>query len=174
MTKTLGRHTLKAGYDVRRVVAPQFFVQRVRGDYEYTTLDRYLFDQVPDDVGERSFGASAFWGNLWSHYAYANDDFKIRPNITLNLGLRYEYVGVPDGNKTQELNSIASVPGVINLLAPTAQKGNWAPLVGVAWAPRGSDSLSVRSGFGIAYDQTYQNLRILAAPPQFFTTSNVN
>ena len=130
LSKIIGRHTLKFGYDVRRVIAPQFFVQRVRGDYGYTSLGRYLFDQVPDDIGERSFGASAFWGNLWSHYAYVNDDFRIRTNLTLNLGLRYEYVGVPAGNTTQSLNSVASVPGAIEFRAPTAQKANWAPRVG--------------------------------------------
>ena len=173
-SRVIGRHTLKFGYDVRRVIAPQFFVQRVRGDYQYTTLDRYLFDQVPNDVGERSFGASAFWGNLWSHYAYANDDFRIRPNLTLNLGLRYEYVGVPAGDTTQDLNSAASVPGVIEFRSPTAQKTNWAPRAGLAWSPRGSDSLTVRAGFGIAYDQVYQNLGILSLPPQFFTTSDVD
>jgi hypothetical protein len=174
LSKIIGRHTLKFGYDVRRVIAPQFFVQRVRGDYGYTSLGRYLFDQVPDDIGERSFGASAFWGNLWSHYAYVNDDFRIRTNLTLNLGLRYEYVGVPAGNTTQSLNSVASVPGAIDFRAPSAQKANWAPRVGLAWSPRGSDSLTVRAGFGIAYDQAYQNLGILSLPPQFFTTSDVD
>lgn len=174
MTKIWGRHTLKFGYDGRRVIAPQFFVQRVRGDYGYTTLERYLFDQVPDDIGERSFGASAFWGNLWSHYAYFNDDFKPRPNLTINLGLRYEYVGVPSGSETQELNSAASVPGLIDIRAPKAQKANWAPRVGFAWSPDGSGGITLRGGFGIAYDQSYQNLGILSLPPQFFTTSNVD
>jgi hypothetical protein len=174
LTKVHGRHTLKFGYDTRHVVAPQFFVQRVRGDYQYTNLNNYLFDQVPNDVGERSFGASAYWGNLWSHYAYANDDFKIRHNVTLNLGLRYEYVGVPAGSQLQGLNSAASVPGVIDFHTPTAQKGNWAPRIGLAWAPHGSSTFAVRAGFGIAYDQAYQNLGILSLPPQFFTTSNVD
>jgi hypothetical protein len=174
LTRIQGRHTLKFGYDLRRVVAPQFFVQRVRGDYEYTTLSRYLFDQVPNDVGERSFGASAYWGNLWSHYAYVNDDFKLRPNLTLNLGLRYEFVGVPAGNQTQALNSVASVPGVIDFHSPTAQKNNWAPRIGIAWAPKGGSDLAIRAGFGIAYDQAYQNLGILSLPPQFFTTSNAD
>jgi hypothetical protein len=174
MTKILGRHTLKFGYDGRRVIAPQFFVQRVRGDYGYTTLERYLYDLVPDDIGERSFGASTYWGNLWSNYAYINDDFKLRPNLTINLGLRYEYVGVPSSNLTQAQNSIASVPGLVTFGAPTAQKNNWAPRVGFAWSPGKGGTMSIRGGFGIAYDQSYQNLGILSLPPQFFTTSDVD
>lgn len=174
LSKVFGRHSLKFGYDGRRVVAPQFFVQRVRGDYQYSNLDGFLFDRVPNVTGERSFGASAYWGNLWSHYFYANDDFKLLRNLTLNLGVRYEYVGVPAGNQLQSLNSLASVPGVIDFHSPTAQKNNWAPRLGLAWAPRGSDSLVIRAGFGMAYDQAYQNLGILSLPPQFFTTSDVD
>lgn len=174
MTKIFGRHTLKFGYDGRRVIAPQFFVQRVRGDYGYTTLERFLLDRVPDDIGERSFGASAFWGNLWSHYAYLNDEFKLRPNLTLNAGIRYEFVDVPGGSKTQELNSLASVPGLVEFRKPLAQKNNWAPRVGFAWSPGSSGTLSLRGGFGMSYDQSYQNLGILSLPPQFFTTSNVD
>jgi len=170
VSKIIGRHTLKFGYDGRRVIAPSFFVQRVRGDYGYTTLSRYLFDLNPDDISERSFGGSAFWGNLWSHYAFANDDFKISRNVTLNLGIRYEYVGVPAGNKTQSLNSLASVPGVIDFHEPTAQHNNWAPRVGVAWSPGKDGTWAVRAGFGMAYDQLYQNLGSLSLPPQFFTT----
>jgi hypothetical protein len=174
MTKILGRHTLKFGYDGRRVIAPQFFVQRVRGDYNYTTLERYLLDLQPDDVGERSFGASAFWGNLWSHYAYFNDDFKVSKNFTLNLGIRWEYVGVPGGSKSQSLNSVASVPGVIEFREPKAQKTNWAPRFGFAWSPGNSGTTSIRGGFGMSFDQNYQNMGILSLPPQFFTTSNVD
>lgn len=174
VTKILGRHTLKFGYDGRRVIAPSFFVQRVRGDYGYTTLSRYLFDLNPDDLSERSFGGSSYWGNMWSHYAYANDDFKIAPNLTLNLGVRYEYADVPSGNKTQALNSIASVPGVITFGEPKAQHANWAPRVGLAWSPSKDGTWAIRTGFGMAYDQVYQNLGTLSLPPQFFTTVNTD
>lgn len=169
-----GRHTLKFGYDGRRILAPQSFVQRSRGDYNYSTLDVYLRDVSPDVLGERSFGISDFWGNLWSHYLYANDDFKITRNFTLNLGLRWEYISVPSSSKLQALNSIASVPGLIEFNEPKAQRNNWAPRIGFAWSPGKSGTTVVRGGFGMAYDQYYQNLGILSLPPQFVSTSNVD
>ncbi|MBI4905107.1 MAG: TonB-dependent receptor [Acidobacteria bacterium] len=168
-----GRHTLKFGYDYRRVIAPQFFVQRVRGDYNYSGLDGFLRDLTPDVLAERSFGAQTFWGNLSSHYLFANDDFKVNSHLTINLGIRYEYVGSPAGTDLQALNSISSVPGLIDFHAPTTERANWAPRVGFAYSPGKSGDFVIRGGFGLAYDQLYQNLGILSLPPQFFTTVDV-
>ncbi len=165
-----GRHTFKAGFDVRRVIAPQFFVSRVRGEYNYSTLDRYLRDLTPDRMAQRSFGNATFWGNLWSNYAYVSDDMKLRSNVTLNLGLRYEYVDVPAGSKSQSLNAASSVPGLIDFREPTAQRANFAPRIGLVWAPGKSGTLAIRAGAGMSYDQWYQNLGLLTLPPQFFTT----
>ncbi|MEZ5399510.1 MAG: carboxypeptidase regulatory-like domain-containing protein [Bryobacteraceae bacterium] len=165
-----GRHTLKAGFDVRRVIAPQFFVTRVRGEYNYSTLDRFLRDLTPDRMAQRSFGNATYWGNLWSNYAYLNDDIRLRPNVTLNLGLRYEYVDVPASSKMQSLNSASSVPGLIDFREPKAQRANFAPRVGLVWSPGNSGTLAIRAGAGLSYDQWYQNLGLLTLPPQFFTT----
>lgn len=171
---TKGRHTLKFGYDGRRIIAPQSFVQRSRGDYGYNTLNQFLLDRSPDSLGERTFGISDFWGNLTSHYLYANDDFKLTHNLTLNLGIRWEYVGIPSSAASQALNSAASVPGLITFGTPAVQKNNWAPRVGLAWSPGKSGTTVVRAGFGFAYDQNYQNLGILSLPPQFASTFNVD
>jgi hypothetical protein len=165
----VGRHNLKFGYDGRKVNASNFFVQRLRGDYVYQTLDRFLRDITPE-FGQRSGGGFPFIGNLLSHYLFVNDEWRIRPSLTLNLGLRYEYVGVPEGAKSYDLNALASVPGLINFAAPTATKKDFAPRVGIAWSPGGSGRTAIRGGFGMAYDQIYQNLGTNALPPQYFTT----
>ena len=110
---THGRHTLKFGYDGRNSISPQFFIQRVRGDYDYETLEQYLKDQIPTGLAERNLGNTPYYGNGFSNYLYATDQWRLRPNLTLNLGLRWERTGVAETMNLQKLNAISSVPGVL-------------------------------------------------------------
>ncbi|HVW86563.1 MAG TPA: hypothetical protein VHB50_17880, partial [Bryobacteraceae bacterium] len=89
-------------------------------------------------------------------------------NITIDLGVRYEFTSLPYGEKQQSVNNLASVPGLISFGEPKPQRTNWAPRVGVAWSP--DSNTSVRAGFGMAYDVLYDNLGILSSPPQFSQT----
>jgi hypothetical protein len=169
ITWTHGRHTFKFGYDGRKLNITSFFVQRQRGDYQYSTLARFLNDITPE-FAERSVGGFPFIGNLVSHYAYANDDFKVTSHLTVNLGVRYEFVDVPTGAKEQKLNALASVPGLISFNSPKPTYNDWAPRVGIAYSPGTSGKTSIRAGFGMAYDQIYQNLGTNSLAPEFFTT----
>ena len=121
VTWTKGSHTLQFGFDGRRAIAPIEFVQHARGDYEYSTLDRYLRDIAPDQIGQRSLGNSTYYGNNWSLYGYAADTWRVRPNFTLNTGLRYEYASVAYSDRLQALNAAQSVPGVLVFGVPKAQ-----------------------------------------------------
>ena len=163
-----GGHALKFGYDLRKVNSTFNFIQRQRGEYQYRTLDRYLRDITPE-WGMRSAGAMPFAGNQLSHYAFINDEWKLRRNLTANIGLRYEYVGVPAGALRQSLNSISSVPGVLEFREPAASMKDFAPRVGLSWSPGASGRSVVRAGFGMAYDQNYHNLALNSLPPQYST-----
>jgi hypothetical protein len=167
---TKGNHTFKFGYDGRKLIAPQSFVQRSRGDYDYLNLSEFLRDVAPGDLGERSVGLSPYSGNQSVSYFFANDSWRVRPNLTLTGGVRYEYTTVPFGQELQRLNAAASVPGLISFNAPQSQKTNFAPRLGVAYSPGKSGNTSIRAGFGIAYDQIYDNLGVLSLPPQFTST----
>lgn len=164
-----GRHSLKFGYDGRKLNISNFFVQRVRGEYIYSTLDRFLQDLTPE-FGERSVGGFPFVGNNLSHGLFVNDEWRVRPNLSLTLGLRYERIGVPTGSKQQVLNAISNVPGLIEFNEPKASTLDFAPRVGIAYSPGTSGKTSIRAGFGMGYDQVYQNLGANVLPPQFFTT----
>ena len=163
-----GSHAVKAGYDIRKVNSSFNFVQRQRGEYQYRTLERYLRDITPE-WGMRSAGAMPFAGNQVSHYAFLNDEWKLRRNVTANIGVRYEYVGVPAGARRQALNSIASVPGVLDFREPGSSKAEFAPRVGLAWSPGAAGRGVIRAGFGVAYDQSYHNLALNSLPPQYST-----
>lgn len=173
VTWTKGSHSVKFGFDGWRQVSPQGFTQRARGDYEWSNLSDYLFDYNPDIIAQRSLGNATYWGNRWFEGIYVNDSWKIRPNLTLNLGLRYEYNSVPASEEMQSLNAISNVPGLINFQAPTAQTNAWMPRVGIAWSPGTSGKTSIRAGFGRSYDVLFDNLGLLSLPPQMITTVDV-
>src|SRR6185503_6518474 len=100
--------------------------------------------------------------------AFVQDDWKVRPNFTLNLGLRYEYY-VPLKEKDGRLSNLFfGSNGLINSRVEVvdelfeADRNNFAPRVGFAYSPRlnflglGSetgDSTVIRGGFGIAYNR---------------------
>jgi hypothetical protein len=179
-----GNHSMKVGGDFRKLISPQSFVQRQRGDYEWGTLNDYLHDIAPD-FGERNVGANTYYGDQRLLFAFAQDDWRFRPNFTLNLGLNYAYQEVPFGAKQQDLNAISSVPGLLEFRRPQAQKWNFAPRVGFAYAPNydqtsflgrlfGSQGkTSIRAGFSMAYDVIFDNIYILSSPPQFQQTKDV-
>jgi hypothetical protein len=77
------------------------------------------------------------------------------------------------GERTQILNSISNVPGVLTFGVPQAQTHNFAPRIGIAYSPGTKGTTSIRAGFGMAYDVLYDNIGILALPPQLSTTVDV-
>lgn len=172
LTWTKGKHTLKFGIEGRKLIAPQNFTQRSRGDYEYNATLEFLQDVSPTSFAERSNGNSPYYGDQSAVYWYVNDNFRIRPNITLNLGLRYEYTTTPYSETLQYLNAAASVPGLITFAAPQWSKDNFAPRIGIAWSPGTSGRTSIRAGFGEAYDTLFDNLGLLTPPPQLGSTND--
>jgi len=176
VTWSKGRHNWKFGWEGRKYIAPQTFIQRVRGDYGYGTLERFLLDKNPDagsTAAQRNVGGAPYSGNQINHSFFINDEFRFRPNLSINLGVRYEYKGIPRGDKLQELNAIASVPGLLTFRAPEAQMLNFAPRVGIAYSPGSSGRTSIRAGFGLAYDKSFDNLGLLSTPPQISSTVDV-
>jgi len=177
-----GAHNLKFGGEYRWYISPQSFTQRQRGDYAYNSTQLFLEDFSPDNFGERSQGSTTYYGNQKAVYWYANDNWKLNSHLALNLGIRYEFTTISSSEAKQALNSISNtpsimVPGSVNqpLLfnKPEAPKNNWAPRVGFAYSPGTSGNTSIRGGFGLAYDVLYDNIGILAVPPQIGATNDV-
>jgi hypothetical protein len=165
-----GRHTFKIGFDGRKYISPGTFTQRGRGEYNYNSTILFLQDFTPDNLSERSLGNVVYYGDQTSLYPYFNDTWRLKPNFTVNLGVRYEFTSVPYSQRLQALNHISDTPGVLVFNKPEPQYKNFAPRVGFAYSPGTSGKTSIRAGFGMAYDVLYDNIGILSLPPQLSST----
>src|SRR5581483_7009627 len=168
------KHTMKFGFDGRNSISPQHFIQRERGDYDYGVLEEFLLDQVPTDQAQRNLGSTSYYGNQWATYLFANDSWRIKNNLTINLGVRWERTTVPLGMTYQSLNTISDAPGVITFGAPQTFNKGWAPRIGIAYSPGTSGRTSIRAGFGMAYDVIFDNVGSTAYPPQLSSTYDAN
>ena len=120
--------------------------------------------------------------NEWA--AYVNDAWRIRPSLTLNLGLRYEYYGVQH-NKNPELDSNFYFGsgstlqerirnGSVQIAKDSPVGGLWkkdwnnfAPRVGFAWDIFGDGKTSLRGGYGMSYERNFGNVtfNVIQNPP---------
>src|SRR5438874_5788392 len=165
---TRGKHSFKFGGEYNHFIYPQFFLPRSNSDNQYNTADAFINDVLPDNPGRtlRNAGTGSFLGTQSLFAGFAQDDFKFSPRLTVNLGLRYEYWTNPVGSSTQILNAVSNVPGVITFGNPKTDKNNFGPRVGFAYDPTGRGKMSIRGGFGMAYDVKFQNFASITLPPQ--------
>jgi hypothetical protein len=104
---------------------------------------------------------------------YFQDDYKIKPNLTLNLGLRWDAnIGnLPDqtNNRTIQLLKLLNHPraqaitsDAERLSRTTPSWTEFQPRLGFAWDPKGDGRTVIRGGYGIFYDQLFQNLTLFS------------
>lgn len=154
-----GRHSWKAGVDLRRLRFYQVLANGQRGAWVFPSLAGFLNNQA---VQLRQFvGTPAFETHLPMQHAFVQDDVKVTPRLTLNVGLRYETAGVPFGffGATRPDVAAIGVPGPVR-----SDRNNWAPRGGFAYSPAvknrwlGDGATVFRGGFGIAYNSLFQQI----------------
>jgi len=170
-----GKHALKFGVEVRKFISPTNTLPRARGEWDYASLSQFINDFVPTGANGalRGAGSGSVAENYNAFYWFVQDDWKVTPRLTLNLGLRYEYSGVPRDENLQAINGVSDDPALgLIFRAPKPDINNFAPRVGFAWDPLGTGKWAVRGGAGLAYDVVPNNFAINSLPPQLQSEQN--
>ena len=167
ITKTKGRHTLKWGGEFYWFTSPSVFLSNERGQYDYAHLSDLVNDLAPrsNNVTLQGIGNAFFAGNSRDFNLFIQDDVKVTPRLTLNLGLRYDFFGNAADMNSNALNSIADLPGSpLVFHNPKSDWNNVGPRIGFAWDPTGSGKWSIRGGGAVSYDVIPWNFYVNALP----------
>src|SRR5216684_174534 len=170
-----GKHTFKVGIEARNYITENESLPRARGEWDYKSLNSLINDLVPDggNGALRGAGTGTSALNNPAVYWFVQDDWKVLPRLTLNLGLRYEWSGVPRDEGKQALNAIANDPAVgLIFRKPKSDTNNYGPHIGFAWDPTGRGKWSVRGGGQISYDVIPNNFAVNSLPPELQSEQN--
>ena len=186
---TLGRHQIVTGVDVRRLINNVPFLPNLNGQFRFSTAGQ-LAGNTPDRL-VLGAGEPKIRYTETDQFYFFQDDWKVRENLTLNLGVRYENTGQPI-NVLNRLSTVResdpnaafyrqnlplSARTVPNL--PT-DSNNIAPRIGFAYTPHvksglfgalfGDGATVFRGGYSIAYDPAFYNilLNVSTSAPQVF------
>jgi Carboxypeptidase regulatory-like domain/TonB dependent receptor len=193
-----GAHTFKFGFDFRDVgeSGPNNFFSRRQVYLDpasrfFTTLyspvtvagataqlgdaAAALYGLAVEDLNAEFFNKAAVrqptdnkFFRAHEYDGYAQDTWRVRPNLTLTLGLRYQFDGVPyeqNANFSNLLTDPASFPVVFSTVGPGTGKQiyqndytEFEPRVGFSWDPWKNGKTAIRGGFGIFHDRVFGNL----------------
>jgi hypothetical protein len=189
LTMTRGTHSFRIGGELRHGRDGAILHHWERPNYTFASILDFIDDEpfsetraVDPVTGRSTVAPGTYITNEWG--LFVQDNWKVRPNLTLNLGLRYDNFGNP-GKKEGRFNAIVLGPGSTRQEQVARAKvaaldriyetdwNNVAPRLGVAWDPKGDASFVVRAGAGVSYNRinntAYSDERL--NPPLFASAS---
>jgi hypothetical protein len=146
-----GPHALKFGVDFERIHL-NFPAGVAGGTYQFNGGLLALLAGTPNRFTFTGPAAEDAWRrNLFAWFV--QDDFRIRPNLTLNIGLRHEFFTTPLEVDGRSGNLINPTDPKVTIGPPfRAKKMNFSPRFWIAWDPTGSGKTSIRLGGGMFYN----------------------
>lgn len=198
-SKSFGSHSVKFGADVNRILVRDGVPFLSRGSYNYSTggdcsaLNMQLGVATPltcsamsnflDNFSGTSaslslqFGSPWYRDKGWQDGFYLQDTWKVKPNLTFNLGVRWEYQPNPANSMQYPAINPANEPsdwpgadpvthtgGIPAIIKVKEDLNNWGPRVGFAYTPRfwkglfGDNATVIHAGYGLFYDVLFTNL----------------
>src|SRR5437867_4986824 len=181
-----GAHSMRWGVDIRRFLFNSFFPSFGRGNFRFdgrfTGAQGNQLNAIADLLlgmpfqADRNLGEPFHNAMTFSSGYYFQDDWKVTPRLTLNLGLRYE-LNLPPVERVNKMASFDPITNTIKVAGGKeafinpqngllemrdrpdvgrrlweTDKNNWAPRIGLAWRPFGGTSTVIRAGFGAFYN----------------------
>lgn len=160
-----GSHAIKTGFDWYRKGQNTNFTTNQRGRFDFNGmftgfgfadfilgLPSQTSRNIPGDCSNCGIDHHPYIDSL---NIYFQNDWKVNPRLTLNLGVRYE-LNFPLTEKHNKLRSFVPETGAVRTATKDAplhdlDKNNFAPRLGLAWRPFGGTKTVVRGGFGVFY-----------------------
>jgi hypothetical protein len=184
----VGKHTVKAGVNFTYQRSPNIFLPNINGQFRFAGWDQFFAD-TPNRVRVAA-GPSSLDFREYDTFLYVGDDWKIRPSLTLNLGVTWTYYGQPANlfnditTKRESSPATAFWNNSLPLSLRTdprinAPKDSVGPSIGFAYAPTGGGWLTgsgktvIRGGYRYLYDPPFYNiyLNVATSAPEVFLQS---
>jgi len=168
---TFGGHTIRAGLDLLRQLPKQLVPFNNRGTLTFSagggfpTFGNFVdaFSGTQGAFAEIVFGSPVIHPNAFQQSYFVNDSWRVRPNFTLSLGLRYENYGTPFNETTFPVFSGFDEP-LQTVVKQRGDNNNFAPRISFAYTPDfgrrffGEGQTVIRGGYGISYDVYFNNI----------------
>lgn len=165
-----GRHSLKFGGEFRRINNNNFTYSP--GSFTFATVTAFINDQATGFTANPSNQANRIYVNALGFFV--QDGFRIRPNLMLEIGMRYDWNSTPTEGGGRFVVFDSTTTSLVHASQPYNQSArNFEPRVGFSWDVFGHGKTVVRSGYALQTDQPKTSLvtSLATNPPYAFPVS---